>query len=231
MEIDRTYHPAAAPVTEKAEHSDLLTGGENAGQRIKNTADKVGVLGTIGAIVIGLIHCEKLGFVIGLLSASVLTLTACAFVSLLYSYGEMIRITLEQSKILRKLETEQNDEQPPPNNEPVTESQPDSEETADGQAESAAEELESAAGVELSSEEPAAAEAPDMENKAKPEPPMEAYQYDIVKRIAHFTRRKKSGVVCPVCEKWQTPENDICFHCSCKFLYDDESQDTNNRIA
>lgn len=231
MEIDRTYHQAA-PNTDKTERSDLLTGDENAGQRIKDTADKVGVFGTIGAIAIGLIHCDKLGFAIGFLSASILTLTICAFVSLLYSYGEMIKITLEQCKTLRKLETAQKEEQQPPADEQDMGSLTDSEETAAGQAESAAEQLEStAAEEELSAEEPVVAEVRDIENKAEPELPLEAYEYDTAKRVAHFTMRTKSGVICPVCGKWQLPENDTCFRCSCEFLYDDESQDRNNRIA
>ena len=232
MEINRTHQQAAAPITEKAEHSDLLAGDENAGRRIKDAADKVGVFGTIGAIVIGLVHCDKLGFTIGFLSASVLTLTTCAFVSLLYSYGDMIKITLEQGKILRNLEAEQNEEQPPPIDEQDAEPQPDSEETAAGQTDSASEEPEStAAEEELSAEEPVAAKARTMENTAKPELPLEAYEYDKAKRVAHFTRRTKSGVICPVCGKWQMPENDTCFRCSCEFYYDGESRDRNNRIA
>ncbi|NLT15431.1 MAG: hypothetical protein GXY05_13940 [Clostridiales bacterium] len=230
MDINRTHHPAAMLV-EKTERSDLVSGNENMGQRIKDTADKVGVFGTIGAIIVGLIHCDKLGFVTGLLSASALTLATCAFVSLLYSYGDMIRITLEQGKILRKLEAEQNDAQPPPTSEPDMEPQPDSHETAAGQAESSEQPEPTAADIGLSGEEPPDEAEPVTEKETAPELPMEAHAYDKTQRIAHFARRTISGVICPVCGKLQTPDNDSCFRCSCRFYFDDESQDRNKHIA
>ena len=40
--------------------------------------------------------------------------------------------------------------------------------------------------------------------------------------IAHFGTRPPFEVICPVCGTIQKSSRTICFHCSCKFIFDDE---------
>lgn len=236
MEANHMSNPETTAAIEFAEQPKPVVGDEKAGQRIKDLADKVGVFGSSGAIILGLFVWDNLGFLTGFLFTVIVILAACAISSLLFSYGEAVSIAYEQSVILTKLEAERTVE-PPVANTPEIDRQPEERQPEDSEAEAAVPE---AAGVvqeppdislDSSGDEPEAAEAPVKEKEVKPKLPSEAYEYDKVKRIAYYAERSRFGVVCPVCGKWQTPENDTCFRCSCKFCYDDDVQDRKNRTA
>lgn len=205
--------PAAADIADKDEY---------AGEKIKNTADKAGVIGAIVALILGFYIWynvpEPMGFIVGFVLASAGIAASCVLVSLLYSYGDIISKPVEQTKII-ELEPEKTTEipqpddsgaqqQPAPEAAAIDQNAP----TVPGQAETVFVDTES------STAEAAAVEI----KKKKSDVPSQAYEYDQSKRIAHFKERSRYGVICPVCRKLQTQDNDICFRCSCEFIFSDE---------
>lgn len=238
MEGNKTDEAAGVNNPERVQHEKTAKGftdrlgikDENAGQNIKDTADKMGVVGSIGALIMGFLVWTRsddlLGFLIGFVIAVVGIYASFVLVSLLYSYSDMINISVEQSKILKRLEArseyltlEDPDEQQFPAeeqiaNEPAASDMQMPSETDQDDADEEQNDIATNAGI-----------------KNDLERPSEAVSYDKMKRVAHYSERADSGIICPVCLKWQTAENDICFYCRCQFIFDDEQPVTDGRTA
>lgn len=195
----------------------------HAGQKIKDTADKVGVIGSISALLIGfLIWCradDLPGFLIGLVLAAAGIFASFVIMSLLYSYGDMVSISIEQSVILKSLEARKTDELNKASTELLR------------PAEKSVSEADTAADIDQTAQAVAArdkdTEASKISNPAEtkkkdPEEPLEAVFVDRTQRVAHFTEHSASGVVCPICGKLQMSDTDVCFRCSCKFVFEHE---------
>jgi hypothetical protein len=230
MEAKRMGNPTAAEIAGTAEKKNAKSfesaGDEYAGEKIKDTADKVGMIGSVGALILGLYVWnngkESLGFVFGLLIAGAGVLVSCLLVSLLYSYGDMLNETAEQTKILRRLAAKECVEEVPVTG--AVRAQTNEAET--GEVEPAGAADEALAEPDTIREEQIAAEADGAEPaRGNPDVPLVAFEFDRVRRIARFKSRSKAGVICPVCYKWQKPDGDICYRCSCSFVFADERHD------
>ncbi len=173
----------------------------------------MGIFGTIGSLLLGVLMWSQLsglsGFLIGLVIAGAGVLPPVFFVSLLYNYGDMITVSIEQAKALKRLEAER------PKETPGT-VKPETAQPELAQANLAVEsEQETDSINEIEEEGIIPVEEHVVEGeKINQDLPLQAYEVDRVKRIAHFTRRSEEGVICPVCFKWQMPEDDKCFRCS-----------------
>lgn len=230
MEAENIYIPVMAEVPGKADRQEeLVMTDENAGQKIKDTADRVGVFGSIGALILGFVIWNHTGFLMGFLFASVCTVASWALYCLFYSYGDAVCIAIEQAKVLKKLEAEKKNSVLPAAQQPLGSDT----ETIDVVDEDGAELVEpqeadqDVAEELLNAVEDKRAETESMTTDL----PVVAYAYDQMKRTARFTERSRFGAICPVCGKWQTTKDDICFHCSCIFHFDDERRDASRRTA
>lgn len=196
---------------------------ENAGEKIKDMADKAGVIGSLGALISGFYLWSRtdslLDFFIGLMIAALGVFASCVLVSFLYSYGDMITLSVEQTKILKRLEAKKAEEAAKmaadmkQQTVPVAEPEPPVAPAAQGLREgNYDEEFGDALWDSLNP------------GFKRPEKPSEAIAVDRVGRSAHFAKRSEFGVVCPICGKQQIPDhiNDTCYRCSCQFIFDDD---------
>lgn len=207
------------------------------GQKIKNTADNVGIIGSFGALVLGVVFWGRaddlLGFLVGLGVVGVGIAGSFILMCLLYKYGDMVNSAIKQAEELLRLEMQKNEEmlrtaaaevqqQQAEEAEPmIQEVTVDISPTEQGSVE------QNATEDEFSADERGQAEV----RKRSSELPLQADAIDRIKRVAHFYERSDSGVICPVCTKWQTAKNNACFHCNCKFVFDDELQNKEGMTA
>jgi hypothetical protein len=205
---------------------------EHAGEKIKDTADGAGVVGSIIALILGLFIWDNvpglMGFVVGFVLAGAGIAASCVLVSLLYSYGDMINNSIEQTKILKRLEAKKIEGIPQSDDSDKLQ-QP--EQAAEAIDQKAAADLDQAETAFVDNESSVVETNADEIEKIKLDLPSEAYDYDKSKRIARFEERSKWGVICPVCGKLQTADDDTCFRCSCVFIFNDERTDRKGRSA
>jgi hypothetical protein len=223
-----------------------------AGERIKDAADKIGVVGAMCAFIFGFLVWNRTndlkGFLIGLLITAACIFGSYILVSILYSYGDMITIAIEQTRILKRLEGKEVCDSP---NVFATQRQ---EQDKTEQAPSADTAISATAVPEAQTDfNPASDKVPDQDSAAvqdktieqqndlKPElqevkrkrrePPETAVIYDRINRSSHFIKRPESNIVCPICGREQLSENDECFYCNCKFIFDNEQKANKGKTA
>jgi hypothetical protein len=203
---------------------------ENTGEKIKDTADRAGVISSISTLILGLYICDNvpglMGFVVGFVLAGAGIAASSVLVSLLYSYGDMISNSIEQTKILKRLEAKKIESIPQSD---VSGKLQQPEQAAETIDQNAATDLDQAETAFFDNESSAVEMNADEINKNKLDLPSEAYDYDKSKRIAHFEERSRWGVICPVCGKLQTADDDTCFRCSCVFIFNDERTNRKGR--
>jgi len=77
------------------------------------------------------------------------------------------------------------------------------------------------AELEAECAEPEYRNVPSLKPEGRPLPGV-ASEADKEAKIAHFGTRPPFEVICPVCGTLQVSSRSICYHCSCKFIFDDE---------
>lgn len=78
------------------------------------------------------------------------------------------------------------------------------------------------AGLEKECAEPEYRNVPSVRPEGRPLPGVSA-EVDKDKKLAHFGTRPPFEVICPICGTIQKSNRSICFQCSCKFIFDDET--------
>jgi hypothetical protein len=192
------------------------------GMKVKDAADNVGLIGVLGALLLGFLLCDwidgLLGIIIGLTSSGVLVCAAILLAKLLNQYGDMILINAEQIKILEQLEKRKALEafiygDPIP----VT-AEPGAAEAAENTGDTAEQPVADTAA----SEEPSADDSVALRLEEQSEP---AFTVDIANRIAYFLRRPEAGIECPICGQEQLTAHSACPRCGCQYIYgEDELQ-------
>jgi hypothetical protein len=176
----------------------------HAGEKTKEAADKTGAIIAVAALVLGFLLWNRLqdvtGFLIGILIAGAGIFIACIIVSVMYSYGDMITMSIEQTRILKALEAKKIPE-------PICTNPPEQPTTAP------------VAKLPAEAAEPGLGKAPDN----GPLVPAVAVLVDKANRIAQFTGRSADGIICPICGRSQDAAADTCLTCGCKFLFEGES--------
>ena len=196
---------------------------EHAGERIKDAADRTGAVVGIGAILLGvLIWCRTQdiqSFLIGLLIAVGGLVISYMLVCVLYSYGDMITMSIEQAQILKRLETKKISEL-------ISAS------TAERKVDAGKKTI-SAETTAVSSEEarPIPAAADEEVKKPNAAAPGTAVFVDRVNRIARFANSYETDLTCPICGRKQLSAGDECFYCGCKFICDDEKTVSRNKVT
>lgn len=193
---------------------------EYAGERIKDAADRTCAITAITALVVGFLIWNRLqdtiSLLIGILVAGMGLFAAFVIMSVMYSYGDLITMSIEQTRILKKLEARNTAGvvaafTAAPGKDPVAEKSSDA--AADGNdGEDGPKD-----GV-MTADSGEARETP--ENKAPAAG--SAVYVDRTNRIAQFSERLKAGVICPICGRQQFPSADACFFCGCVFLYEQD---------
>lgn len=201
---------------------------EYAGERIKDTADKTGVVISIAALVLGFLIWSRLqdtaGALIGIIIVGVGLFAAFVITSVMYSYGDMITISIEQTRILKRLEARKL-------------SDLIAEKTAVSQYGSAADiqTAKSSAAADVGDGPEDAVSAADSE-EAQETPGNKttaagtAVYVDRNNRIAQFSERLEAGVICPICGRQQSPSADACFFCGCVFVYDQDTSAQRDKV-
>jgi hypothetical protein len=222
--------PAAVPAVEKHRNKERFTG-----DKIKDIADKAACLGSVSAIVVGFLIWSRsdnlAGFLVGLLIVVVGIFASYALASVLYSYGDMVENSFEQTMILKRLEEQRAAELQSALEAPIpaVEDRPEEDKN---KLVAEAEAIQAEKTAALSAAQAASDSRPDEELNTdesrrralakKLKLPLHGVIDARMRRVAHFKERARYGIICPVCGRKQDSERDNCFFCDCRFLYDDE---------
>ncbi|SHH84732.1 hypothetical protein SAMN02745823_01169 [Sporobacter termitidis DSM 10068] len=200
---------------------------EHTTEKIKNIADVGGFLGAVAAFVFGVVIWyqtnDGFGFAIGLLVAGGGMFASYFILMLLHVYADMITNSIEQTKILKRLEAQGRENA--------------LRRSAEEQAQAAAA-SETAAPVspgdnaDIALSEPDASQSPAGEQpgtsgtetavSTTENNPTESGAADVgMRREAHFPKRTGADIVCPVCGRKQSSDMDFCYFCDCRFIYDE----------
>lgn len=200
---------------------------EHAGEKIKYIADDAGFIGAILMLFFGFLIWYKAdnlaGFLIGLVVAGAGIYASYILVSMLYSYGDMVTMSIEQMKILKQLEAKK------------------TEELALASALEIKEQWEKEQSAAVSAADDAVGQEPhtadDVSQQELTDPQGEiagvktkvvtVAMVDKMNRIAHFDGRPDLEIKCPLCNRKQSSESHMCFYCGCKFIFDDEQPGNN----
>lgn len=198
-----------------------------AGDKIKDLADKAGFVGMIGCLILGFIIWSKMsgiaGFLLGFLIAGAGIFASFVLVSILYSYADVVAHTIEQTKILKRLEERKKAEM-----KSLEQKAEDEMAMFVNEAEQIANAEATQVKAEANSESAAEEEEIDQEWKKSEKIrklakiPLHGVVDARMRRLAHFAERSHYGIICPVCGRKQESERDNCYFCDCRFVYDDE---------
>jgi hypothetical protein len=213
-ETEKEKPARPASLTQKLARDEL------AGEKIKDIADRAGYVIGIVALAFGILIWSRIddltGFLIGFLIMCVGIFAAYILVIVLYSYGDMVTSTIEQTKLLKKLETSRLSEL----------KQEEVLLQAAGAVLAARTDSPSFGTIsESAGETPAAPEAgvsaPDAGILEEPSP-LHGVIDERTRSLGHFEKRSRHGIVCPLCGRLQDANRDKCYACSCRFVFDDE---------
>lgn len=198
------------------------------GQKIKDIADNVGIIGSFGALVLGVLFWSRaedlIGFLGGLAVVAVGVAVSFSLMSLLYKYADIVSSAIEQSEAQMKLEAQKTEEMLRVAAEEAQQRLNDARDETELEAADEILLMEQDSIEQYEAEEQGSTGALDQAKvrNENSELPIQADTVDRMRRVAHFYERSDAGVICPVCTKWQTSKHDACFHCNCEFVFDDE---------
>ena len=218
----------ALPETTAASPSipEAQSGGREplTGAKIRNIADWTGLFIDFVFIVVGVLVWSRYdsltGFFIGFLIMCGGVFVSYVMVSIMYGYGDIVSNSIEQTRILQRLEAQKLSELPEPEEaeppqpaaekpapqpiRPVTPAEP-AEDEGDWEQ------------VEITAPGSKSFKAPPTQGA-----PLRGVFDAKMRRVAHFAERSRHGIICPICERIQDSFRNDCYFCDCKFVYDDE---------
>lgn len=230
---DQTLKPEPKQTVEKLSFKD-----EHAGEKVKNLADMAGFLGSVAALIFGFIIWFRandiIGFLVGLMIAGGGIFVSYLSLLLLYSFGDMITNSIEQTKILKRLEEKKLTEQLQQSIKPVDEEELKQQEiTAIIINQQKAAQTQQVPNFDEDFEDEEEIEV--IESKADKRPkkneknPLTGVIDSRMRRVAHFAERSIYGIICPVCGRKQSSDQNNCYFCDCRFIYDKEQPDKHDK--
>jgi hypothetical protein len=219
-----TAEPQAEAKTKRLRYAEKFgIKDEYAGEKIKDVADKAGASCSICALILGFLLWERSGDILGLLTGLLVAgggiFASYILVSVMYSYGDMVRLTVEQTRLLKRLEARKLSE--------LLDTAGSAQKLEQQKKELSAAESSGPAVQEQEEADTAPPSDSMKEDGTKKEavPSETAGSVDKLNRIARFAERPYTGIICPVCARRQAPDRDTCFYCGCSFVFDDEEGD------
>lgn len=200
---------AKEPVTTKAFTPGFGSKKEQTGEKIKDIADKTGFIIVMFSVIMGFWTWNRIGDTsgvwIGILVMCFGMFSAYVVVKLLYSYGDILNNSIEQTNILKRMEAEK-----------IAEKQRREQEEARRLQTEKFWDFQAAAETDDGMPPDDAASGGD--NSA----PLRGVIDPRTRGVAHFADRSRHGIICPICGRIQDSNRHKCYSCAAGFIFDNE---------
>lgn len=200
---------------------------EWSGSKIKDISDKAGLVIDVMSIVFGIVIWSRddgmTGFLLGILFMLVGIFASYVLVSVLYSYGDMVTNSLEQTKMLKRMEAQKTEELRKQNQADMLKQQ-----TLDTAVNEQRETLSFSQTVpafnNVNSEKAHTNSMimTDADTSKGDNSPVRGVLDYKTRGLAHFPERTRHGIICPICSRLQDSSRNKCYSCECRFIYDNE---------